>query len=207
MRLIYTRTSPFARKVLVCAHELGLADALELEEDHPLQAGSRVPLHNPLGKVPALETDDVQLDTLIDSPLICEYLHTLVEGSTLFPSPDSPERWRVGYLHALGDGVMDAAVLLRLQNQRALVHRSEQWTNRWHAAIDRSVATFEMHVATLGAPEGPCTIADVSAACALGYLDFRHPDYVWRAAAPALAAWFEGWSQRDAFVQTAPPPD
>lgn len=45
----------------------------------------------------------------------------------------------------------------------------------------------------------------ITAACALGYLDFRFPQEDWRGAHPRLSAWYAGIAERPAFQATLPP--
>jgi glutathione S-transferase len=108
MKLRYTPPSPFVRKVLVLAIEAGLRERIELVPTKPWDPGTDLPLDNPLGKVPALVTDEAGV--LYDSRVICEYLDLLHDGSPFFPSSGA-RRWRVLRRQALADGIMDAAVL------------------------------------------------------------------------------------------------
>ena len=48
-------------------------------------------------------------------------------------------------------------------------------------------------------------IGEVTAACVLGYLDFRFPDEKWRATRPGLEKWFERISQRPSVKATVRP--
>src|SRR5258708_2579151 len=105
LKLRYSPASPFVRKVLVFAHEAGLADGIELIATDVWAADSDIKRDNPLGKVPALVTD---AGTFIGSTLCCEYLHTLHRGRPLIPTAPA-ERWPVLRLHALGGGIMEAA--------------------------------------------------------------------------------------------------
>lgn len=56
MILYYQTHSPFARKALVFAHEIGLAARLEVihHETSPTRRNDEVYAENPLGKVPVL---------------------------------------------------------------------------------------------------------------------------------------------------------
>jgi len=106
MKLRRAAASPFVRKVLVCAHELGLADHIELMPTTvtPIQANDELAPENPLMKVPSLATDDGQ--ALFDPPVICEYLDSLAGGGELFPAVGSA-RWAALRRQALGDGILD----------------------------------------------------------------------------------------------------
>ena len=76
MRLRYSPTSPFVRKVMVVALETGVSDRIERIPTTvaPTTPNEEVARENPLVKVPALTTDDGLV--LYDSPVICEYLDT-----------------------------------------------------------------------------------------------------------------------------------
>ena len=115
VQLYYSATSPYVRKVRIVAIEKGLDGAIELVEAMPWPDPSLISTQNPLGKVPALVLDDGS--ALYDSPVICEYLDTLGEGSRLLPQA-GPARWRSLRIQALADGIMDAAVSIVLERRR-----------------------------------------------------------------------------------------
>ena len=58
MKLYYSSTSPFVRKVNIFALECGLADHIEWVKTNPWQAEEQLTAENPLSKVPTLITDD-----------------------------------------------------------------------------------------------------------------------------------------------------
>ena len=182
MKLRYSATSPFARKVEVAAQELGLAGKVERVPTNAWDPKTDLGRTNPLGKVPALVADDGTV--LYDSPVICEYLDSLVGGGRLFP-PGGPDRWTALKRQALADGLMDAAVSARLESQRPAGEKSDKWIERQRAAITRSLDALEADVAKLGSN---VTIGHVAIGCALGYLDFRF-EGAWREDHPALVAW------------------
>jgi glutathione S-transferase len=196
MKLVSFPTSPFARKVRIAAIEVGVADRLEIVDANPLADDGVVAGHNPLGKIPALVLDD---RTLIDSPLICAYLDSLHDGPKLHPEGD----WRTLQLQALGDGMMDATVLRRLELARPESLRSAHWIARYEAAVHRTLSELAIHVSAL---RDTVTIGSISVGCALWYLDRRYAEFNWRDRERDLAAWFEIWSARPAVVATAPPP-
>ena len=195
MKLLSFPTSPFARKVRIAAIELGLADRLEVVEANPFGDDGLVSGANPLGKVPALVLAD---RTLVDSPLICLYLDSLHAGPKLHPEGD----WHTLHVQALSDGVMDAAVLRRLETHRPEALRSAHWIGRYEAAVQRSLDALEGAVGGLGER---ITIGSISLHCALGYLDFRWPELDWRSTHPALTAAFARWEARPSAGATAPP--
>lgn len=199
MTLRFSQTSPYVRKVMMVAIECGLDGAIEPVPTDAWSPDTDLPTDNPLGKVPALIMGDGTV--LFDSPVICEYLDTLHDGTRLFPAT-GPERWRALRLQALADGLCDAAVLRRLELNRPDGQRSDGWVARQAAAIARTVDALEAEAAGFGAAP---TIGTLAVASALGYLDLRYPESAWRDRAPTLARWLEGFSQRDCFRRTAPP--
>jgi glutathione S-transferase len=198
MKLRHSPTSPYVRKVAVAIHELGLNDKVEFVATAPWDAKTDLGEINPLGKVPTLVTDDHQV--LYDSPVICEYLDALV-GGRLFP-PGGPDRWTALRRQALGDGLMDAAVLARLESQRPADRQSADWIGRQRAAVARTLDALESEAAALA---GPLTIGHVAIGCALGYLDFRFAEDEWRKGRPGLAGWYRGFASRPSMTSTVPP--
>ena len=199
MKLCYSPTSPYVRKVVILAQETGLEDRVERIDSNAWSADDPLPNTNPLGKVPALVTDEGE--ALYDSGVICEYLDSLHDGAKFFPA-DGAARWRALRQHALANGILDAAILAMLETKRrpeAL--RWEAWSTRQTDKIVRGLDKLESEAADLG--EDP-DIATVTVACALGYLDFRFADLDWRGTRPALAAWFARFSQRPSFQATVP---
>lgn len=200
MKLYYSPASPFVRKVLVCAHEAGLADRIDLVPtkvvpSEPNRDYARV---TPLMKLPSLERDDGFV--LFDSVVICEYLDSLSKGVRLFP-PEGDSRWQALRQHALADGLLDAAVLCRYETA---VRPAEL---QWRAWIDGQLAKVDQSLDFLerGADElHGITIGTIAVGCALGYLDFRYADRRWRERHPRLAAWFETLSRRPSFEKTVP---
>lgn len=202
MKLYYSPTSPFVRKVLIAALETGLYERIEKlpVQSSPTQPSDALNQTNPLGKVPALIADDGL--ELYDSHVICEYLDTLHGGPRLVPA-SGPARWSTLRLHALADGVMDTAVLLRYETWlRPAELRWEDWIQGQTDKIERGLRVLEHDLARLG---GSIDLGTISAACALGYLDLRFPDMDWRAQRPQLAAWLASFAGRRSFQATQPP--
>jgi glutathione S-transferase len=201
MKLFYSASSPFVRKVLVCAHELGLRERLELvpAAPHPVNRDGTVVAQNPLGKIPTLITDENLV--LYDSRVICEYLNALADAQ-LIPTHGTA-RWRALVDQSLADGIMDAAVLARYENAaRPAPLRWEAWTGGQLEKVTCGLAEFERHADRWGARIDLGTIA---AGCALGYLDFRYAALGWRERYPAAAAWFGQFAARESMAATRPP--
>ncbi len=194
MRLWYSKTSPFVRKVLVVAHEAGMADRIELVTDSGDMEGL-VSADNPLAKIPCLVTDDGMM-RLFDSPVICEYLDTSFNASRLHP-PVGAERWLALRRQALGDGIAEAALLCRYESLRPEPQRSPEWVAKQQAKILRGLDSLEHEL-----HGGPVTIGDVTVACALSYLDLRFPELAWRDGRPQLANWYGVFAQRPSMLAT-----
>src|SRR5687768_889787 len=189
MKLRYSATSPYVRKVMMVIHERGLSDRIELEKTDAWSHETDLPNNNPLGKVPALVLGDGP--ALFDSPVIAEYLDTLAgPDASLFPPP-GPDRWAALRFQALADGICDAAILRRLEGNRPEQLRSTDWMERQRAAVARSVDALEADAAKLSER---FTIGSVAVLAALGYLDFRFGHEDWRTGHPALSAWFDAES-------------
>jgi glutathione S-transferase len=200
MKLFYAPTSPFVRKVMVTAHELGLIDRIELVPCavSPVNRNSDVVAKNPLGKIPALITEDGM--ALYDSRVICQYLNSVASGS-IIPA-EGAARWIALRDEALGDGLMDAAVLIRYETfARPEPLRWQEWIDGKFEAARCAVRGIE---AEAGGLAGRNDIGVISIACALGYLDFRNPEFDWAALAPQTAAWYKNYQSRPAFQQTIP---
>ncbi len=201
MRLHSNPASPFGRKVRVAAHELGLAERIQVD-DHaltPVNPSEAVIRDNPLGKLPTLVLENGH--ALFDSRVICEYLDHLAGGNRLIPQAGD-ERWRALRLEALGDGIMDAAILARYESVlRPEEFRWQLWVEHQKRKVSRSLDWLEQHIEEL---HEDADIGTITVGCALSYLDFRFGSDRWREGHPALAAWFETFDQRPSMQATRP---
>jgi glutathione S-transferase len=198
MKLRYSPTSPYVRKVTVVAHETGLIGRIELVPTNVWASDTDIGRDNPLGKVPALTTDGGEV--LYDSPVICEYLDSLHDGAKLYP-PSGGARGTALRRQALADGMLDAGVLRRLESMRKEPERSASWIERQRMAVARAMDALEEQASALGAG---VTIGHVAIACALGWFDFRFPADDWRLNRPALAAWYAAFAERPSMKKTVP---
>jgi glutathione S-transferase len=199
MKLRFSPTSPYVRKVTVTAHECGLHARIER-----LPTDIRVPHadvlgDNPLGKVPVLITDDGL--PLFDSRVICEYLDSLHEGHKLFPVA-VPARWRTLRLMALADGILDASVLRRWETLRPDKERSAAWITRQKGKEARGLDMLEREVPRF---HPQVTIGQISVGCCLGWLDFRWGTADdWRIGRSLLADWYSMFMTRPSMIATVP---
>ena len=198
LKLRYSTTSPFVRKVSVTIIECGLENQVENQLTNPFDPQTDLPSQNPLGKVPALIIDDHNV--LFDSPVICEYLDSLSNVPRLFPV-DGKDRWNALRLQALGDGIMDAGVGRILESRRPSQLQSQAVSDRHRAAIERALDALQSDAKTLGSG---FTIGHITVAVALEYLDFRFASENWRADRSDLTAWHESVLDRPSLQQTQP---
>ena len=198
MKLHYSSTSPFTRKVLVCAMELGLDDDIEKITTNPWDSAPELVNNNPLSRIPVLITDEGLV--LYDSPVICEYLDSLNPEIDLYPAA-SQQRWLVLRLQALADGAADAAVLRRMETQRPGNEQSPGWIERQAGVMQRALDALNRQSVQWGEQ---LTIGQIAVGCLLGYIDLRFAEDEWRQERPQLADWFEQFSRRDSMYATAP---
>lgn len=201
MKLHWSPRSPYVRKVMIFAHETGLADSIE-----PMRSVVGLTKHNPtvmrdnpLSKIPTLVLEDGR--ALFDSAVICEYLDSLHGGTPLFPRSGAA-RWEALRWHALGNGLLDALILWRNEREREPQKKLQALMDAFEVKTRAALKTLETEAAALEA--APFGIGHIAIVCALGYLDFRYPDLDWRAAQPRLAAWFGKVSQRPSVQKSAP---
>lgn len=197
--LFWGAASPFVRKVMVAAHELGVEEILEILNTaaHPIDRDLRVQAFNPLAKVPAARVMDGS--SLYDSRVICEYLDEVSAGG-LFP-PVGPARWTALRRQALADALLDAALLMRYER----LIRPDQfqwplWVERQREKVDDALDAMQADC-----PDDDCAdIGAITFACALAWLDLRFPEIDWRATRPDLQGWFTVFEMRPAMRATRP---
>lgn len=201
MKLFWSPRSPFVRKVMVCAHELGIEN--RIEKVYALVSMGRVNPEvmsvNPVGRIPALVSDDGMV--LYDSHVICEYLDAVHGASRLFPT-EAPRRWDALRRLALADGMLETLVLWRSEQTRPASQRAEAVLEAFSRKTESALAAIEGDTSSLNRAE--IDIGDVAIGCALGYLDFRFSDLGWRSRFPRTAAWFELFDARPSMRETVP---
>ncbi len=201
MKLIGSNTSPYVRKVRVVMAEKKLDYSFELE--NVWSADTRILQSNPLGKVPCLMMEDGS--ALYDSRVIAEYLDTLTPVCKLLP-PNGRDRADVKVWEALADGVLDAAVLVRLEKTlRPQEQQSPQWIARQLGKVHAGLQVMSDKLGENAFCMGKnYSLADVAVGCALGWLSFRFPDIDWRGAHPNLARLHDKLAERASFKDTVP---
>ena len=203
MKLIGSTSSPYVRKVRVVMAEKKL-DYTFVTED-VWSDSTTIAQANPLGKVPCLVMEGAE--ALFDSRVIVEYLDTLSPVGKLIPAVGR-ERAEIKTWEALADGVMDAAILARLESHwpgRTKAQRSQAWIDRQMVKVDAAVHAMSKALADKPYCAGiHLSLADVAVGCALGYLDFRFPEVDWRTPHPNLQRLFEKLMLRASFSETVP---
>lgn len=202
MKLIGSDTSPYVRKVRIVMAEKRVDH--QYERENVWAADTRIQDANPLGKVPVLLLEDG--GAVYDSRVIVEYLDTLTPVQRLIP-PAGRARVEVRTWEALADGVLDAAVLARLEaTQRPEPQRSADWVARQMGKIDASLQAMSRGLADRPwLCEARYSLADIAVGCALGYLDLRFPQLAWRASHPNLQRLAAQLAERASFKSTLPP--
>lgn len=199
MKLFVSGASPFVRKVMVCADEIGLAEQIETVEvsTSPVAQHADVVAANPLGKIPTLVLDDGT--ALYDSRVITAYLDER-SGGRLVPA-SGPARWQALKLEAMADGMTEAALLARYERAlRPAELRWPDWDKGQVAKVEKGLGVLE--ATPLDA--GQVTTGAVAVACCVGYLDFRFPELNWRAKHPRLSAFETEFSARLSMQRTMP---
>ena len=196
MKLHFSPTSPYVRKVRAVAEEKGLAGQIELLSSSPWVEND-LPQANPSGRVPALVTDDGTV--LFDSRVICEYLDDMGGGETLFPKGGN--RWQVLRTAAIAEGILDAGVSIANERRKDQAHWSDWFIGRQKDKINRSLDLLEREIDSLS---GPLTIAQIAVGVALGYTAFRKHVDDWRQGHPKLTAWYEDFAKRPSMKATEP---
>jgi glutathione S-transferase len=189
LKLTSSPLSPYGRKVKMTAIIKGVDGRIEMQP-----ADTNVPLNpelrakNPLSKIPVMTLEDGQ--QIYDSHVICEYLDSLAPSPVLFPKSGS-ERWTALTNGALGDGMIDAAILMVYEKRfRPEEIWHQPWVERQQSKIDGALDAME---ASPPAFNGTPDYGTLSIAVALGYLDFRH-EGKWRAGHPKLVAWLDAFA-------------
>lgn len=197
MKLLYQSHSPYARKVLVAAHEMGLANQLEVihHETSLTLRNDEVFALNPLGKVPVLICDDQTV--LFDSSVICEYLDGLQQGRKLFP-PSSALRFLALRNQAIAMGIADAGIAVRWETERR--PEAVRWAPLGEGHLQKIVASCDFLEGTID-PEKDLDIGDIALATALSWIAFRRV-YDFQAGRPRLGSWYRDISMRTSMTAT-----
>jgi glutathione S-transferase len=206
MKLFWTPASPFVRKVMVSAIELGLRDRIQIHPTYwPHDWGRRTIVlepefvaANPIARIPTLVTDEGV--AIPESNWICDYLDSLGAKRRLLPQ-DGEARWKCVRMLAISDGALEAMIARRAETLRGLKERSEDFIAKQRDRIGRCLDRIERELDSI---LGEINLAQISSGVACGYMDFRYPEDGWRALRPRLSEWYERFATRPAMLQTMP---
>jgi glutathione S-transferase len=201
MLLHWSPRSPFVRKVMIAAHELGLSDRLETVRTVVAASQPNIELmkQNPQSRLPTLVLADGTV--IYDSPVICEYLDSLHNGEKLFPA-NFPERLTALRRQSLGDGMLDTMLMWRGEATRPPEQQSIKHMQAWRLKTNVSVDMLEEEAAALSTAR--FSIGHIALGVALGYIDFRFPELAWRDGHPKLAAWHAAFAARPSVSANEP---
>lgn len=199
MRLHHGALSPFVRKVMICVHEKGIADQIEIV---PTKVGAGVinddlMTINPIGKIPTLVGADGQ--GVYDSLVIIDYLDQIFPERPMIPAA-GPDRTAALRVNAIADGLLVAGVLAKGEAARPAERQWPEWKAAQWAKVVACIKALETHIET----DKPINIGHAAAAAALGWLDVRAPEENWRESSPRLAGWFAEASGRPSLQSTMP---
>ncbi|PWB91025.1 glutathione S-transferase [Methylocystis sp. MitZ-2018] len=179
--LRYSPASPYARKIRIAAELLGLSERIEIAAADAADPADSLRRQNPLGKIPTLILEDGS--ALYDSRVIAEYLDHLAGGGRIIPT-ESTAHFAALRLQALGDGINDAALLIRYETfNRPEAMRYEEAIALQQGKIDRALGALDA-----APPAASVDIGHIAVACALGYLDLRFSG-AWRENHQSLVSW------------------
>jgi glutathione S-transferase len=193
MKLYNNRPSPYGRLVLVVAHEKRLNDRIEVHQIDPWSDPAELLAVTPVGKVPALVTEEGALIT--ESATIAEYFDRIGGGAKLIGDDRLPVMARA----ALARGIVDAAFGMVIERRRPADRQWEGWIGRQRRAIERTLGRVAVR-------DDRFDLGDITLACGLAYMDFRLPEIPWRSTHPVLAAWLDRISERPSMQATVPAP-
>ncbi|VYU11984.1 glutathione S-transferase [Metakosakonia massiliensis] len=202
MKLIGSYTSPFVRKISVILLEKGIT--FEFVNEQPYNAINGVAQYNPLGKVPALVTDEGEV--WYDSPIIAQYIDLLNAEPPMLPA-EPRAALKIRQIEALADGIMDAALVSVREQARPAAQQSETELLRQREKISRGLDTLESYFSDGTLHIDEMNLATVAIACAISYLNFRRVSPGWCVDRPQLVKMVENLFQRESFARTEPPKD
>ena len=168
MKLIGSNASPYVRKVRIVMAEKKLDFQFVLED---VWGSDAMLASNPLGKVPCLVMEGGE--AVFDSRVIVEYLDTLSPVGKLIPA-QGRERAEVKTWEALADGLVDAAILARLEATwagRQDSERSQAWMDRQLGKVQASLKSMSQGLGDKPFCSGiHLSLSDIAVGCALGWL-------------------------------------
>ena len=196
MKLRWSPTSPFVRKVVVMMKEKGIEDQIKKEKSNPLSAQDRAATPSPLGQIPSLITDNG--DVIYDSPVIIEYLDTVFDGPTMLPPAGEP-RWKALRRQALADGMIASLVFCFVENLKKPEKRSKGLFAHNKAIVLNGVSSLQTEVSEF---RNHIDIGIISIGVALSFVNQTFPAESWHQDYIEIGEWFDDFSQRSSMKDT-----
>lgn len=200
MKLYLNKTSPYARLVMVVAHEKNLAQQIECVWTDPWASPAELLAVNPYSKVPVLVTDDGL--SITESTCICDYLDNVGNGQRLLPTQPA-QRLPVLRKYGLGRGLIDTAFSVTIDRRFHPTQNEPALGARWLAAVGRAIAMLEQLHTPPSSSEN-IDLGDLAIAVGLSYTEFRLPEVAWQSSCPRLAAWLSQIAARPSMRLSAP---
>jgi len=198
MQLYYSNTSPYSRKVRLVIHIKGLEKQVKEILVNPFSDAQELKAVNPLGKIPTLILDNGEV--LYDSPVICHYLDDFTAAQPLLEK-DGWQHWLILRWEALADGMTDAAYNLVMEKRRTVAEQSPTWMAQWSVEIHRVLDKIEADIGTIG---DKISLTHLSLGAALGYLEFRLPEFLSPSDYPDTLAWYKQFKTQPVMLLTQP---
>ncbi len=196
MRLFAWPSSPYVRKALLVAHEVGVVDELQLVFAGTDEELSELNLINPIGRIPTLVVSD-QL-VIFESNEVCRFLAEHPSRSSDLDEPNFG-KWEVRQHQAVVDAILDSATAGMGERRRPLEKQFKPYADSLIARIDRCLAYLE---AVLPLRLSEVSLFTLSLGSALAYLDFRYPEHLWRSEHPTLTTWHDRFRHRTSMTAT-----
>ena len=202
MKLLYSLTSPYARKVRIVAAEKRIA--IDLEQVVLADPDCPVLQHNPLGKIPVLIMDDGE--SLYDSSVIVDYLDQRTPVSHLVPQ-DNKSKFQVKRWESLADGVCDAGVAVMVEQRRPENLQDPSWINKQWSKVERGLQVLNDELGqNRFCVADSFSLADIALVCVLGYLNLRFGNKLdLDKNYPNLARLNQALASRPSIAETVPP--
>lgn len=196
MKLRWSPTSPFVRKIVVLMKEKGIEDQIEKEKSNPLSREDRAATPSPLGKIPCLVTGDG--NSVFDSPVIMEYLDTVCDGPEML-AKSGDARWTTLCRQATADGMIESMVTCFVESLKKPERQSRGILAHNKGIVFNGIAALEEDTEAFG---DSVDVGTISVAVALSFVDQTFPDDDWRADNPKLAAWFDVFDKRPSMTES-----
>ena len=193
MKLICSLTSPYARRVRVLAHELGIIDDLEIHVVKPRESADYLWKINPIGKVPTLQLDDGP--NIYDSLIICDYL--IATYGPEWGLEQQTDFWQYRTRLSLLNQTSDAGSQARkfLAQEPPQTRAADFQLSKVH----RSLTHLETTWVSL---EKELSLASIGLACTFDWLLDRFPEISWADFYPRIGRWFNEFKTRESMQKT-----